>query len=107
MISSLSLNQLLALYSWFPLAALLMFTLLIARFYEKFSGQPMYFRAFFIPVILFGMAVVRYASIDSIVGDVWADAALISAGATLMGLCLVVYWRMLRDKVENQHDHLE
>jgi hypothetical protein len=107
LISSLSLNQLLALYSWFPLAALLMFMLLIARFYEKFSGNRMYFKGFVIPLILFGMAIVRYASVDGIVGDAIADVALISAGITLVTLCIVVYWQMLRSKLDDRHERLD
>ena len=96
MISSLSLNQLLALYSWFPLAALLTFMLLIARFYEKFSGKPMYFRGYFAPIILFGAAAVRYASKDIITNDPLADLALGLGGISLLVLCGVIYWRMLR-----------
>jgi hypothetical protein len=97
MLSSLSLSQLLALYSWFPLAALLLMLLLIARFYEKFSGKRMYFQAFFVPLVLFGAAALRYASIDGISGDVLGDLTLTVAGLTLLPLCVVVYWRMLRD----------
>jgi glucose-6-phosphate-specific signal transduction histidine kinase len=102
MISSLSLSQLLTLYNWFPLAALLMFMLLIARFYEKFSGRRMYYQGFVLPLVLFGAAAVRYASIDAIAGDVLGDLALLTAGLTLTPLCLVVYWRMLRNKPDHE-----
>lgn len=100
MISSLSFSQLLALYSWFPLAALLMIMLLIARFYAKFSGKRMYFQGFFIPVVFFGAAAARYASLDGIAGDSIGDAALMVAGLTLLPLCIVVYLRMLRKNIE-------
>lgn len=97
MLSSLSFSQLLALYSWFPLAALLLILLLIARFYEKFSGRRMYFHLFFVPLVLFGAAAARYASLDGISGDLLGDIMLMVAGLTLTPLCLVVYWQMLRD----------
>jgi hypothetical protein len=102
MISSLSFSQLLALYSWFPVAALLMFLLLIARFYEKFSGKRMYFQAFFVPLMLYGVAAVRYASIDGIVGDPFGDSALAAAGLTLIPLCVMIYWRMVRQRQDQR-----
>jgi hypothetical protein len=88
-------NQLLALYAWFPLAASLLILLLIARFYEKFSGRKMYFRAFFLPVVLFGAAEVRYAYVGRIVGDMLGDLALTGAGLSLLILCGIIYVRML------------
>lgn len=96
MVSSLSFNQLLTLYSWFPLAALLMVMLLIARFYEKFSGSRMYFRGFFVLLVLFAAAAIRYTNLGDISGDVFGDLASGFAGILLSVLCLVVYWRMLR-----------
>ncbi|MBC8097984.1 MAG: hypothetical protein H7Y11_00950 [Armatimonadetes bacterium] len=104
MISSLSLNQLLALYSWFPLAALLVFLLLIARFYEQFSGKRMMYGLFIVPLILFGVAAVRYASIEGIAGDEWADVALGVGGTVLLALCAMLYWRMLRAQRDRLKD---
>jgi len=92
---SLSLNQFLVLYMWFPLAALLMFIFLIARFFEKFSGVQTYFRAFFVPVVLFGIGAVRYAGTEQIGGDPLGDVMMGIAGLTLLFLCTRLYWVMI------------
>jgi hypothetical protein len=92
---SLSLNQFLALYTWFPLAALLMFMLLIARFYEKFSGKRVYFRFFLIPLVFFGISSVRYAGLGHFTHDLLADAAMTVGGVGLCVLCFWLYWQMI------------
>jgi hypothetical protein len=89
-----SLSQLLMLYTWFALAAVLFFFLLIARFYQKFSGERTYFRLFLVPMLLFGGAAVRYSSIDRIAHDAMGDLLLAAAGVVLAGLCLYLYRRM-------------
>ncbi|NJL95647.1 MAG: hypothetical protein HC915_18910 [Anaerolineae bacterium] len=86
--TSVSLNQFLILYLWFPLAALLMLMLLIARFYENVSGRRTYYRLFLLVIVLFGGAMVRYASVDGIIGDVAGDALLGLAGVVLAGISL-------------------
>lgn len=73
------------LYSWFPLSAVILFLLLIARFYQKFSGERTFFGWYGLPLILFAVALVRYASIEQVVGDPLADL-LMGAG----GLCLLL-----------------
>jgi len=95
---SLSLNQFLTLYSWFPLAVLLMFMLLIGRFYEKFSGTRTYFRWFAVPVILFGVGCVRYASVMKLNGDWLADLMLGGAGIFLLPLSIRLYQVMVTQK---------
>lgn len=92
---SLSINQFLALFLWFPLAALLSFLLLIARFYQKFSGERTYSRLFLVPVALFGGAAVRYASIDQVIGDPLGDILQAAAGVVLIALCLKLYQLMI------------
>jgi hypothetical protein len=82
------------LYIWFPLAALLFLLLLIARFYEKFSGEQTYFKLFTLPIVLFGAATVRYASINRMAGDVWGDTIMAAGGVILMVACLFLYRRM-------------
>ncbi len=82
------------LYIWFPLAALLFMLLLIARFYEKFSGEQTYFKLFTLPIVLFGAATVRYASINRMAGDLWADALMAVGGVILIVMCLLLYRRM-------------
>ncbi|HEX2906868.1 MAG TPA: hypothetical protein VHO69_08415 [Phototrophicaceae bacterium] len=93
-----SVNQFFLLYGWFPLAILLVFLLLIARFYQRFANEYTYFRLFFIPIVLFGIAAVRYSSIDTIAGDTLADLLLGIAGITLIALCLFLYWLMTRNR---------
>ena len=82
------------LYTWFPLAALLFLLLLIARFYEKFSGEHTYFRLFSLPIVLFGAATVRYASVNRMAGDALADAMMAVGGLVLTLLCLFLFRRM-------------
>lgn len=95
---AVSVSQFLTLYVWFPLAILLVFLLLIARFYQKFASEPTYFRLFGVPIVLFGVATVRYSSIDQIGGDPLADILAASAGIILLVLCLLLYWLMTRNR---------
>lgn len=96
--AAVSISQFLMLYSWFVLAGLLVFLLLIARFYQRFSGEPTYFRLFSLPVILFGIATVRYASINQIAGDELGDMLSIIGGAALVFQCLFLYHVMTRNR---------
>jgi len=99
--TSFSLNQFLMLYMWFPLAVLLGFLLLIARFYERFSGMRTGFRLFMLVIVLFGAAVVRYAGVDSISSDGLADSFLASGGVLLFCLCGRLYWLMIFRRKED------
>ncbi len=82
------------LYMWFPLAAFLFLLLLIARFYERFSGEQTFFRFFVFPIVFFGIATVRYASINRMAGDGWGDVMMAIGGAFLAALCVFLYRRM-------------
>jgi hypothetical protein len=107
---TLSFSQFLALYGWFALAVLLAFLLLIARFYQRFSGKRMYFSAYWIPLVCFGAAAIRYASIGSISGDPFAAVALLLGGITLLYLCGTLARYMLLTNVNQEQpdrqDHL-
>jgi hypothetical protein len=92
--STTALSQLLLLYTWFALAVVLFFLLLIARFYQKFSGERTYFRLFLVPTLLFGVAAVRYSSIDRIAHDTIGDLVLAAAGLLLAWLCIRLYRMM-------------
>jgi hypothetical protein len=81
-----SLHQILTLYSWFPFAGLIVFLLLIARFYQKFSGERTHFRWFVLPAVLFGAAVVRYSSINQVTGDWFGDLSMAVGGIILIVL---------------------
>jgi hypothetical protein len=102
---TISANQFLMLYTWFLLVALLIFTLLIARFYQKFSGARVFYRWYIVPLLLLGIAVVRYTSAGSMSGDLIGDLASAVGGAVLIALCLVLYRFMLyrRGKSNDQH----
>lgn len=91
---SLSLSQALTLYTWFPLAGLLLIMLMIARFYERFSGRRTYYRLYLVPLVAFAIGAVRYADRDRISGDLIGDSALIVGGLSLLTLSLWLYWRM-------------
>lgn len=89
-----SLNQLLNLYTWFLLTALLFFLLLIGRFYERFSGERTHFRIFLVPAALFGVEVV-HRSAGSPLGQDWFGALMSgAAGVVLIVLCLRLYRQM-------------
>ncbi|HRF97739.1 MAG TPA: hypothetical protein PLZ51_21175 [Aggregatilineales bacterium] len=98
--TSLSLNQLLVIYAWFPLAMLLLFALLIARLYEKFSKKQTYSRFFLFPLILFAVSAVRYASLDSAVGDPLGDILIGIGGFVLAILSFRLYWLMMNGRKE-------
>lgn len=89
--SAAALSQLLLLYSWFVLAALLTFLLLVARFYQKFSGERTYYKLYIVPILLYGTASVRYAVIDRIGGDLWGDLLTGAAGVMLGALVILLY----------------
>ncbi len=87
-------NQILLLYIWFPLAAVIAILLLIARFYESFSGDRTFYLLYLLPLVLFGAGAVRYASIDQIAGDVPGDVLTGTGGIILTGLSLWLYHQM-------------
>lgn len=91
---SLSLHQFLVLFTWFPLAVLLTFLILIARFFEKFSDERTFFRWFLVPLVLFGAAAVRDASTPRIGDDPIVDVLSGISGLMLGWLSLRLYWLM-------------
>jgi hypothetical protein len=95
---SLSLNQILVLYTWFPLAALLFFLMLIGRFYERFSGQRTRFRWFVLPILLFGAAAVRYASSGRLTSDLLGDVLAAAGGVILIYLSISLYHLMTTNR---------
>lgn len=90
-----SINQFLTLYIWFSLAILLLILLLIARFYEKFSRKRTQFRLFILPLVLFGMAAVRYAAGNPASGDSLGDVLSALAGVILILQCAWLYRLMI------------
>lgn len=86
------------LYTWFPLAFVLVFLLLIARFYQKFSSTRTYYEWFAVPILLFGAATMRYTSIDQIARDGVGDALLGTGGLFMLALSIILYYRMTRNR---------
>lgn len=90
----ISLHQVLSVFTWFGLSLLVFLMALIARFYERLSGQRTYYQLFTVPVLAFAGATVRLSSIDQVTGDPWGDGFLIVGGISLAALCLHVYQLM-------------
>lgn len=96
--AAISVSQLLTLYSWFPLAALLIFLLLIARFYQKFSSETTYYRLYVVPVLFFGASTIRYASMNRLAGDMLGDLLMGAGGLTLIVLSSYLLHLMTRNR---------
>jgi hypothetical protein len=84
-------SQLIILYGWFLLVGLIVFLMLIARFYQRFSGEKTYYQLFLIPMMLFGVQVVRQTNF---VDDALGNVAAALAGVILLVLSIFLYWRM-------------
>lgn len=95
---AVSLGQFLTLFGWFLITIVLVFLLLIARFYQRFAGEKTFYELFLIPIVLFGAASVRYSSIDQMAGDTIADLLLAAGGLALIVLCVFLYWLMTRNR---------
>lgn len=86
------LNQILMVYAWFPLSALLAILLLIARFYQKQTGESTRFSLFLAPLVLFGVAAIYNARANQVIGVVSGDLVMMAGGVVLTYLC----WTLLR-----------
>jgi hypothetical protein len=75
--------------------------LLIARIYQKFSGERTFFWLYILNAILFGAMCVRYASVGIVPGDFISDALSILAGSLLIFLALILRFRMINKKEVN------
>jgi len=89
-----SLHQFLTIYAWFGLSSLLFLMALIARFYERLSGERTYYQFFVVPVIAFAGATLREAQLDQVTGDVSTEILLFIGGVSLAMLCIHIYHRM-------------
>lgn len=88
---ALSAHHALVIFGWGLLTILVVILLLIARFFQRLSRRRTHFWVFVLPIAAFGVASVRYASINSISGDVFADSLLLAGSLLLIGLCLHLY----------------
>lgn len=92
--TTITLGQLLMLYIWFALAGIILILMLIARFYQRTFDEATHFRLFLLPILGFGAAAIRYASIDRIAGDLVGDVIAALAGLMLIALSLRLYRQM-------------
>ena len=92
--STPSAHQFLTLYTWFAVIAVVGLMALIARFYERLSGERTYYLWFVWPGVAFTGAAVRLSMLDRVTGDTWADLCLLAGGMSLGVLCVHIYRRM-------------
>ena len=86
----------LTLYNWGVVAVLLIFQFLIARFYDKKSGQRTYYALFLVPALLFLVVAARYAFwVGDLAGDVWSDSLLFLGGGILVTLSAFLFRLMM------------
>lgn len=83
--------SLLLIMVWGLLAVLIALTALIAQFYQRLSGRRTFARLFALPIILFGVAAIRAASANRLIGDPLADSAAIGGAVILMALAAYLY----------------
>lgn len=100
---NLAISQFLSLFTWFAIATLIVFILLIARFYQKFSGKRTQFQLFSLVIVVFGIATVRYTSLSRVSGDVIADTLSFVGGGLLLYLAIQLYYRMMQSN-KNKSD---
>ncbi|MBK8137953.1 MAG: hypothetical protein IPK52_19420 [Chloroflexi bacterium] len=93
--AQLSLYQALTIFAWFPLAFTLAVLLLIARFYERFSGANTHWRLFAVPILAYAAAHVREAAVG-MPSDTLADAIQAFSGGILLILTVRLSILMLR-----------
>jgi hypothetical protein len=78
-------QQILTVYSWLVIGALLFFLWRIARFYEKASGQRVGYRFLLLPGALLAAGVIWYLRYDSdFVGQPIGDTLLFGGGILLL-----------------------
>lgn len=90
-----ALHQFFILYAWFPLAAFLLLLLLVARFYQRFSGEQTYFWLYLVPIIFFGVVAVRHAGSPNGQWDLVVSVVSAVAGVVLLFLVGHLYVRMI------------
>ena len=83
--------SILSLVVWMLVGGVVVFLLLIARFYEiKYaelyddsSRKRTFYQLYPIPLVLFLVAIVRSVRLGDMVGDVWGDLAFLAGGVIL------------------------
>jgi hypothetical protein len=93
-------NSMLILYSWIVAAILILFLLLIGRFYELKFGQRAHYQLMVVPLVCFMAAAVWYAFFahGEFVGLVWPDLLSLAGGLSLTGLAYILFKTMMRGR---------
>lgn len=87
---------LLTIYIWAVVCILLFFLFAIARFYQRKSGRRSFYSSFFVPLVLFAAAAVKYAFLGPvIVGDLWGDLMRFLGGMFVTGFGLFLLRLMM------------
>ena len=76
--------RLLTILAWLGVAALLILLYRIAYFYEVSARRPTHYRWFLAPLVLLGLGGLRYAWVNTVVGDVIGDSLLLAGGFVLI-----------------------
>lgn len=66
--------------------------MLIARFYQRFSGERTFYQLYLLPMLLFGIQAVQEAKVAQ---DWVTNLLAAAAGLMLLGLSGWLYWRMM------------
>lgn len=84
-------SRFLLLYGAFATGAVLIFMYLIARFYQRSSGDVTHYRWFLLPIACLVMAFIHNASTHQLAGDLLSSLLLIAAGVVLLPLSVHLY----------------
>ncbi|MCL4238552.1 MAG: hypothetical protein KJ047_09925 [Anaerolineae bacterium] len=95
---SIAVHPIVTLYIWLGVSALLVLFALIARFYERLSGERTYYFLFFLAITLLAGASMRQITRDQLAGDALADLLTAAGGALVGALCLHIYRLMIRGR---------
>ncbi len=95
---SVNLSQIVTLYIWVLLAILTGIIFLIARFYEKSSGEMTRYQLFLAPLALFLGGTLRYASLGQIAGDALGGLLWFLGAVMQIALCVSLYRQMTRGR---------
>jgi hypothetical protein len=84
-------SRFLLLYGAFATGAVLIFVYLIARFYQRSSGDETRYRWFLLPIFCLVTAFIHNASTNQLAGDLFSFLLFIAAGLVLLPLSLRLY----------------
>ncbi len=84
-------SRFLVLYGAFATGAVLIFIYLIARFYQRSSGDPTHYRWFLLPLACLVTAFIHNASTNQLAGDLLSYLLFIAAGVVVLPLSVHLY----------------